>query len=201
MPRPLQRACLQSGLSLNLNRLARLGFIQPGAYRGRGISWTNNYTGEQIASGLITADMSGEREGWFRIQIGSLDQRIHLVARPCHFGGRQWYFICPYMNRRASVLWKPPGARTFACRQKWGRQVAYSSQFQTATDRAHQGKAKINSRLCSIGGFDPDEWDLPPKPKWMRWRTYNRAVEKFGCYEAILDEDTFALVARLTKRG
>jgi hypothetical protein len=25
---------------------------------------------------------------------------------------------------------------------------------------------------------DPDEWDLPPKPKWMRWHTYNRYVEQ-----------------------
>jgi len=119
------------------------------------------------------------------------------VSCPRRFGGSQWYFICPYMNRRASVLWKPAGAQTFACRQKWARQVAYSSQFQTATDRAHHGKAKISSRLCSIGGFDPEEWDLPPKPKWMRWRTYNRAVEKFDHYEAILDAGTFALVAKL----
>jgi hypothetical protein len=61
--------------------------------------------------------MSGPDEGWFRIQLGQLDQRINLVAQPRHFGGRQWYFICPSMNRRVSVLWKPPGAPEFACRQ------------------------------------------------------------------------------------
>ena len=38
-----------------------------------------------------------------------------------------------------------------------------------------------------MSGFDADEWDLPPKPKWMRWSTYNRAEEAFGRYEAILD--------------
>src|SRR5262245_43839238 len=200
MPRPRQRACLQDGLSLNLNRLARQGFVRPGAATGPfGIKWTSSYFDEEVASGVITADMSGH-EGWLCIQIGQLDQRIILVSRPCHFGGRQWYFMCPYMNRRASVLWKPPGARAFACRQEWGRQVAYSSQFQTATDRAHQGKAKINSRLCSMGGFDPDEWDLPPKPKWMRWRTYNHAIEKFDRYESILDDGTFELLARLVKK-
>ena len=197
MPRPCQRVRLESGLKLNLNRLARRGFIQPGAYRGSGISWTNNYTGEQIASGFITADMNGPEEGWFRIQIGNLDQRIILISRPRHFGGRQWYFICPSMNRRVSVLWKPPGARSFACRQKWGRQVAYNSQFSTPVDRAHEGKAKINSRLCSIGGLDADDWEFPPKPKWMRWSTYNRAQDKFDHYESILDAGSFALVARL----
>jgi hypothetical protein len=197
MPRPCQRARLESGLRLDLNRLARRGFIQPGAYITSGISWTNNYTGEQIASGSITADMKGPDEGRFRIQIGTLDQRINLVARPRHFGGRQWYFICPYMNRRASVLWKPPGARDFGCRQRWGRQVAYNSQFLDRDNRAHQGKARISSRLCFIGGLDPDEWDFPPKPKWMRWSTYNRAEEKFDRYESMLDEGMIALVARL----
>ena len=197
MPRPCQRARLESGLKLDLNRLARRGFIQPGAYKASGISWTNNYTGEQIASGFITADMNGPDEGWFRIQIGRLDQRIILASHPRHFGGRQWYFICPYMNRRVSVLWKPPGARNFACRQEWGRQVAYNSQFSTSVDRAHQGKARINSRLCSIGGLNPDDWDFPPKPKWMRWRTYNHAQEKFDRYESILDEGVVELAERL----
>jgi hypothetical protein len=63
-------------------------------------------------------------------------------------------------------------------------------------DRAHRGQAKINARLCAIGGFDPEEWDFPPKPKWMRWRTYNRAEEKFDRYEAILDEGTIELLAK-----
>ena len=118
---------------------------------------------------------------------------------PRHFGGRQWYFICPYMNQRASVLWMPPGAQRFACREEWGRQVAYGSQFSTVTDRAHRGQAKIKARL--IGTCDPDAWNLPPKPKWMRWRTYQRHVDKFDAYEGILDRGTFALVARMMGRS
>jgi hypothetical protein len=197
MPRPCQRARLESGLKLDLNRLARRGFIQPGACKGSWISWTNSYTGERIAWGIITADMSGAGEGWFRIQLGQLDQQITLIARPRHFDGRQWYFICPHTNRRATVLWMPPGARSFACRQRWGRQVAYASQFLDRDNRAHRGQAKIRSRLCSIGGFEPDEWDFPPKPKWMRWRTYNRAVTKFDRYESILDEGVVELARKL----
>jgi hypothetical protein len=195
MPRPCQRARLESGLKLDLNRLAQQGFIRRGTYTTSGISWCRD--GDEIASGIITTDMSGREEGWFRIQIGSLDQRIHLVARPRQFGGRQWYFICPYTNRRVSVLWMPPGARDFSCRQRWGRQVAYNSQFLDRDNRAQRGKARINSRLCSIGGFDPDEWDFPPKPKWMRWRTYKRLEERFDCYDSILDEGIVRLAARL----
>ena len=155
-----------------------------------------SHRGELTA--IMEAKISGTEEGWFRIRIEEigLRQRINLVSRPRHFDGRQWYFICPYTSRRVSVLWMPPGARYFASRQRWGRSVAYASQCLGPDDRAYRGKAKINSRLCSIGGFDPDEWDLPPKPKWMRWRTYNRLVEKFDRYEEVAEAGS---LARLVK--
>jgi hypothetical protein len=99
MSRPRERVCLQDGLKLDLNRLARKGFIKHGANIGvRGITWTHSYWGE-IASGTISADMSGPDKGWFRIQLGSLDQRIILLPRARHFGGRQWYFMCPAKER------------------------------------------------------------------------------------------------------
>src|ERR1035437_8560523 len=143
MPRPRARACLQDGLKLDLNRLARREFIKPGANIGlRGITWTHSYWGD-VATGMTSADMTGKDEGWFRIQLGSLDQWIILLPRPRHFGGRQWYFMCPTMNRPASVLWKPNGASQFGSRQTWGRRVAYQSQFNDATNRAHSGKARI----------------------------------------------------------
>jgi hypothetical protein len=64
MPRSLQRACLQDGLKLDLNRLARDGFIRRGARSGPvGIRWVSTYWEEEIASGVITADMSSQHEG------------------------------------------------------------------------------------------------------------------------------------------
>jgi hypothetical protein len=157
--------------------------------------WTHSYTGEEIASGLITANMEGKYGGWLRILIGGLDQRIDLVTHSRHFGGRQWYFECPVTHRHCSGLWMPPGATRFCSRQTWGRQVAYASQFADPDNRAHIGKAKIKSQL--IADLDPDEWDLPPKPKWMRWRTYNRFVERFDRYEAILESGVAELLAKL----
>ena len=183
MPRSRDRATLEAGLKLDLNRLVRRGFIKPGSYRQSGIRWTDSYYGDERAAGVITADMANPYDAWFRIQIGSLSQLITLTTRPRHFGGHQWYFRCPRTGRRASVLWMPPGAESFACRQRWGRQVAYQSQFLDAVGRAHLGKARINKRLCSIGSLDPDEWDFPPKPRWMRWPTYHRAEAKFDRYE------------------
>jgi hypothetical protein len=205
MPRPCQRVRLETGLKLDLNRLVRNGFIRPGAATGPiNIAWRDSYFDEEIAAGIINANMSDPGIGWFRIRLtGGLDQQIFLVNRPRHFGGRQWFFQCPYLSCRATVLWKQPGARDFASRQKWARRVAYSSQFMGRIDRAHRGKAKINARLCSIGGFDPEEWEFPPKPMWMRTRTYNRAEQKFDRYQAILDhgiDELFALAMGLGEK-
>jgi len=44
---------------------------------------------------------------------------------------------------------------------------------------------------------NPDNWDLPPKPKWMRGRTYNRYVERYDGYEAILD---YGILAKLLSK-
>ena len=194
------QACLQDGLRLNLSRLAKSGFVRPGAKTGpMGIQWSHIYWDEPEV-GEITADMIGAHEGWFRINMfGGADQWITLVSRPRYFGGRQWYFRCPYTNRLASVLWRPPGASNFACRQRWGRSVAYASQFLDRTNRVHYGQSRIKHRL--IADLDPDEWSLPPKPKWMRWPTYNRYEEKFDRYEAILDEGILGLMAKFLGRA
>ena len=195
MPRARVRVCLQDGLRLDLNKLARRGFVQFGANIGpRGIVWNHSYGGE-VARGIVSADMSDPHDAWFRVQIGNSIQRMTLVSRPRHFGGRQWFFLCPATYQIATVLWKPPGANRFCSRHAWGRQVAYHSQFQDPINRAHLGKERIKSRL--IGGLDPDEWELPPKPKWMRWRTYNRYVERFDQYEAELDYGFSLLAAKL----
>jgi hypothetical protein len=202
MPRPCERVRLESGLKLDLNSLIRHRVIVPGCAftRPRCIKWTNSYSGEQVATADIAFDMRGDVCGWLWIEMGNLKQGIVLNAQPRHFGGRQWYFICPYMNRRASVLWMPPGARSFACRQEWGRQVAYASQFECRINRAHRGQAKIRTRLCSIGGFAPEELGFPPKPKWMRKKTYRRAEAKYSCYDSVLDSGIVELAARLGKK-
>ena len=198
MPRPRYRACLQDGLKLDLNHLARKGLINPGANIGaRGISWSNSQG--EIARGAITADMTDPDHASFRLAIGRFLQQITLVSRPRHFGGRQWFFLCPVTGGLATVLWMPSGASKFCSRQAWGRQVAYASQFLDRDNRAHYGKSKIKSQLCSIGKFDPDDWEFPPKPKGMRWKTYNRYEEKFDHYEEVLNDSLFAKLGQSVK--
>ena len=164
----------------------------------KSIGWKHTYTGEEIASGEITALMQAGYNGWLHIKIGNFEQLINVVSQPRHFGGWQCYFECPSTHRHCSVLWMPRGANRFCSRQTWNGRVAYASQFADRDGRAHRGKERIKSRL--IADLNPDEWDLPPKPKWMRWRTYNTHVEKFDRYEELLDLAFITAANRLLKK-
>jgi len=182
---------------LDINRLARQGAICPGKRSGpNSIRWTYTYTGELVASGVLTSNLEGEREGWLRIQIGALDQWITLHRLERHFGGGQWYFLCPKTYRRCSVVWMPPGAKDFASRYTWRRQVAYRTQFQTRYERALSAGQSLRATLGGTewAGYNGDD---PPKPKRMRWHTYERILARSYRYEEIADEHTFALLARL----
>jgi hypothetical protein len=200
VPRLRQRICLQQqALKLDINLLTRRGLIAPGSATGpHAIRWVNS-DGEVIASGWINADMEGDTEGLFCIRFDEFEQRIALATLPRHLGGRQWFFVCPVMNCRASVLWLPLGAQQFASRHAWPGQVAYRSQYMTPMDRAHLGKERLKRRL--IGELDPEEWDLPPKPKWMRWKTYHRHVERFERYDAVLDRAALSRATKLLRRS
>src|SRR6185295_8365327 len=187
MGRSRSRVDLQEGLSLNINRLVRLKFITPGGSAGPYyLTWSYSYSGEKIATAILTSDHSSSNVGWLHIRVGDLVQRIATQCQDRHFGGGQWYFVCPCTHRLCSVLWLPAGARRFASRQTWGRQVAYHSQFQTRHDRALSKAQAIRAKLGGPNWAGIDEFD-PPKPRGMRWRTYNRLVAISRDQEAIAD--------------
>jgi hypothetical protein len=107
----------------------------------------------------------------------------------------QWYFDCPRTGAPASVLWRPPGASRFASRKAWGRQCAYSSQFLSPLDRADHMKRKICNRIGGPGASE--EWEFPPKPKWMRWRTYEKAAAVVDRYEELADDKIIRAAVRI----
>jgi hypothetical protein len=144
MPRPRQRVRLQDGLKLDLNRLIRQGLVRPGERIGPYlIRWTYTYTGEEIASALITAKMENQYEGELRIKIGSFDQTIFLVPRARHFGGHQWYFICPVMNRCCS-FGCPPARHVSAAAKRGGGGSLTPRNLPILTIALTSAKLKLN---------------------------------------------------------
>jgi hypothetical protein len=177
-----KRACLEQGLSLDLNILARRGIVQFGNLTLFGsVRWGSSP--DNVAIGAISADLIGHT-GWIQIDIEGRKQRFEVISESRHFGGSQRYFVCPTTGRKASVVWRPPGAKEFRSRQGWGKSVAYITQIGSWMDRAHRGKEKIKKIL--LGEEYSDEWDLPPKPKWMRIKTYKKYEARFDHYDGAL---------------
>jgi hypothetical protein len=184
MPRRRRRVCLQDGPFLDLAWLVREHLVHLSGFSVlRRLNWTRPGIGV-IASAHICAHAEGTR-GWLKIWIGDISQEIKLLAHPRHFGGQQWYFVCPITGRHVSVIWKPPGADLFASRHAWPGQVAYLSQFGNWIDRAHLGKARVSRQIV----IDPnlEARNPPPRPRGMRRTTYDKLSKRFNAYQARLD--------------
>ncbi len=165
MPRDRWRVTLDGGRRLDLAKLIP---------RGAGKVDCNIHSRMTYSSGETVMAVIKLRDdgGWLELSFGGREQAFSLVSSPRNFGGQQWYVVCPKSGRRVRVLYRPLGATSFASRYAWGRRAAYASQFLDPIGRAWRIKAKVKARL--IGDEDSDEWDLPPKPKGMRWATYEK---------------------------
>lgn len=177
-----KRACLEQGLSLNINLLARWGTVRFGDLTLFGnVSWGSS-PGD-VVIGKISSNLIGH-QGWIQVDIEGKKQRFEVISESRHFGGCQRYFVCPATRQKASVLWRPPGATEFRSRRGWGKSVAYITQIGSWTDRAHRGKEKIVMALAHKDCVTHTA--MPPKPKWMRSRTYDRYAVRFGRYDHAL---------------
>lgn len=200
MARSRQRVPLESGLKISLPEMMKKGWIVPGRDCAGRMRWTYAGTDEEVGAICYTAGFQTDIEGWLRIRADQLDQTISLVSQPRHFGGRQWYFRCPLQWRTVSVLWLPPGGRKFACRQRWGRQVAYSTQFESWFDRACTESRKLRKKLSREEVYQCVGDVVPPKPKWMRWRSYDEIISRIDAYDSLVEDRTLLLMGRLLNR-
>jgi hypothetical protein len=192
MPRNRARLTLESGPVLDLVKIMPNGTLPAGA-QIRAVMTCS--TGELIRSEICLEEDSGA----LHLSFEGRRQSFSLTSAARHFGGRQWYIVCPTTSRRVRVLYRPLGATSFASRHAWGRRrAAYASQFLDPIGRAWRTKARVKARL--IGDADPEESDLPPKPKWMRLNTYERWEAKYDRAEDVLDYQLCLAVGRLLGR-
>jgi hypothetical protein len=164
--------------------------------------WTTTATGEQVGSISYEAHLD-EDKGRVRLQHTTTrwdgekresDYWVQLETTPQPFGGRRWWFICPQNGVRAAKLYLPNGAFTFASRQAY--RLAYASQREQPHDRASRRAFKLRGKLGATGGIG----DHVPKPKWMRWPTYERKLEEVFAAEEVVDAYLGAALDKI-KRG
>jgi hypothetical protein len=163
--------------------------------------WTNTSTGERIGSIGYEAHL-GQESGRVRLKYTTTrwdgekrdsDYWIELETTPQPFGGRRWWFLCPRTGVRAAKLYLPNGAFTFASRRAY--RLAYRSQRETTYDRALRRAFKLRAELGADGGIS----DSVEKPKWMRWRAYDRKLEEIFAAEEVVDAHLLGFVQKLMK--
>jgi hypothetical protein len=182
---------VEDGLRFDVHRAALAGR----RYGGGWLRWAWSRDGEAFAniSAAVTFESpsSGTLALRYRCNGKPFDQRFRLIGEPCRFGGYRWRAVCPVTGARAAKLYSLGGAG-FHVRRRYGR-VAYRSQrAATPMDRVLMRRDRILT-----GKLKSDDPDFVPKPKWMRWKTYDRLTAQLWQAEELLDAHTAVLVARL----
>ena len=173
--------------ALDVMKLARAGYLT-GSRLG---SWQWSYRDSSTASVSVT----GGREAIkldYRIRTHcedwqSVSQHIPIHWTSCRFGGERPWFVCDvrtngvYCGRQVAKLYG--GGRLFACRHCY--RLGYAVQRGGPMDRAHHNLGRLHRRLRA--DYDGPDVPLPPKPKWMRWKTYSRIARQIEAGQERLD--------------
>lgn len=145
------------------------------------IKWTNGFSGKE-SSVSIQICVYGEEPN-LRLTYTQTDQegnktdfdyKIPLTTTPCNFGGKRYWFICPfsangrYCGRRVGVLYL--GGKYFACRHCYN--LTYNS-------RNLGGISKMVGQVISMPELDELEKSIRSKVYAGKMtRRYQRFLKK-----------------------
>jgi hypothetical protein len=181
---------VDDGLKLDVHRA-----VQAGRWHGKAFRWEWRRGGDPVGWISVTVTLDGSLSGTlaltYRCNGVPFNHRFRLQAEPCRFGGERWFAICPATGSRAAKLYSLGGAG-FHARDRYHR-VAYRSQrASSAVNRTLDRRNRILFK--KLKGDDPC-W--VPKPKWMRWKTYDHWKAQLNQAEDRMNEHLAVLIGRL----
>jgi hypothetical protein len=200
---------VESYLSLDVGKLNRAGFFEPGAVRWWG--WldadgeetaslaiatesrqrilllyrpTSGYVGDIACDARDKADLHRGDHSW-------IVYPLWVTWTPCNYGGSRPWLHCPNRGcgRRVAKLYL--GNIYFACPRCY--RLAYTSQTERRRERLQRRQDKLLRRL------DSDESCLN-KPKGMHRTTFERLVDEVDELDMAIDEEVYASTLRLIAR-
>jgi hypothetical protein len=197
--RPAGRGKVEACRSIDVNRLHREGCLRAGSMAS--CQWSRD--GDKVTPTNMRAEYD-RLHLTYRVRIGGgewedVNETVRIVRTPCRFGGARPYFVCPGVvngtacGRRVAKLYGP--GRYFLCRHCY--RLAHASQSEDVQRRSMRRAYKIRQRL---GGNAGTASPLPPKPKGMWRRTYERLREQAFDAEERADEALLTCVVRLLAR-
>lgn len=130
----------------------------------------------------VDGDTASARASYIAPDGKSVDATLSLIATPCRFGGRRWWWQCPVCGRRAAFLYAAPAG--VACRICL--HAGYPSQNEFAFGRAIMKRNKLMALLVDSNG----------RPRRMWWKTFNRIRTELDECENV----ALANLERITER-
>ena len=152
-------------------------------WRSGTITWTHGYSGNKSSVGIETSPHGDEP--YLRIHYTQTDRdtgekkdfdyKVPMVTTPCRYGGKRYWFICPwykngaYCGRRVGTLYKD--GDYFACRHCYN--LTYSSR----------NESRRFGSFVSIPGVEKAETDV--KRRYYRgkptrkFRRYLKMANRF----------------------
>jgi len=190
---------VEQGLTLDLARLIRKGWVRDGSTGTGSLEWTRN--GKPSASIGYSFDLTEPDGARLTLRYTwtpsdgephSVEQLIRLTWTSPHYGGRRWWFVCPSTGRRAGKLHLPPGGGRFASRIAW--RLPYRSQRSAKRDRPFDRLFRLQQKLGSDAGWEAGLY----RPKGMHHRTFERHLERYWQLDAECGLIMIGLVERLS---
>lgn len=96
---------------------------------------------------------------------------IRLVKTKCHYGGKRFWFMCPYCATKRTKLFLHN--EELKCRSCMGR--PYKSQNESKSDRLLRRARAARKKL---GADNNLLHPLNGKPKGMHWKTYIQLADR-----------------------
>ncbi len=155
-------------------------------------TWSRN--GQKIAAIRYEVVLNDDRPYirlWYEWREQPQDYKIYLTTTTPHYGGKRWWFICPYTGKRCAVLYSPAGQPMFASRKAFG--LAYECQRENNWHRLMRRSQKIEDR------YGVPSWGEGwfPKPKGMHLSTYNKRLAELDWYQQRMDSHFVGLACKL----
>lgn len=174
--RPGYRLKAEQSRRIDIRQWRKRGYL--GAGHTFSWSWTR---GDESAGNIGVTVGSGNMRLNYAIDGRDASQTITTTTTPCHYGGSRTWFTCPVCDDRAAVLYLRAGR--FACRRC--QRVSYSTQSGSESDRGHAQYHRLHA-LIENG-----------KPKWQRWKTFNRLEDRFERVSERANLSLMKLIQRL----
>lgn len=189
--RPASRVSMEALRRLDVRELRQRGALASGHSGG----WYWSQDGEATGSiGYRTFDTAITLD--YSISAGSDDREtvqvnVPLENLPCRFGGSRTYFRCPRCYRRCEVIAMTSSGRAWGCRKCL--RLRYHSQTLSPTYRMQRRADELYARA----GEEHEDGHVA-KHKWLRWRTFDRLMDRANRLSRAAD---YGFLCRMRRLG